>query len=98
MTVALGVSHSSATFLRRRVKLKEFQLSYAALLINVTSKTLDQSEDPWGGASIASFCLQYQVGMATVVFDGNMVEKVFSFLKAFLCGASCIFILKDAFS
>lgn len=48
----------SATFLRRCVKLKSFQLLHAALLINVSSKTVDQSEELGGGASIASFCLQ----------------------------------------
>ncbi len=45
-------------FLRCRVKLKEFKLLQTAPLINVSSKTVDQSEDPGGGASVASFCLQ----------------------------------------
>ncbi len=35
---------------------------------------MDQSEELGGGASVASFCLQ--VGMQTVLFDGNMVEAV----------------------
>ncbi len=37
-------------------KLREFQLLYAAPLINAISKTVDQSEDLGGGASVASFC------------------------------------------
>ncbi len=40
------------------VKLKEFQLLYAAPLINAISKTVDQSEDLGGGASVVSFGLQ----------------------------------------
>ncbi len=50
MTVALAsyifcsVSHMSTVFLRQCVKLKEFQLLHAAPLINVSSKTVDQSE------------------------------------------------------
>ncbi len=46
-----------AAFLRRCVKLKEFQLLHAAQIINVSSKTVVQSEDPGGGATIARFCL-----------------------------------------
>ncbi len=43
------------SFLRHRVKLKVFQLLHEALLINVSSKTVDQSEDLGGGAKVASF-------------------------------------------
>ncbi len=45
------------TFLRR-CEFKEFKLLHRTLLINVSSKTVDQSEDPEGGASFVSFCLQ----------------------------------------
>lgn len=48
----------SIVFLRLQVKLKEFKLLQAAPVINVSSETVDQSEDTGGGASIASFCLQ----------------------------------------
>ncbi len=43
------------SFLRHRVKLKVFQLLHKALLINVRSKTVDQSEDLGGGAKVTSF-------------------------------------------
>ncbi len=49
MTIALASRVAS------RVKLNELQLLHAAPLINVSSKTVDQSEDPGGGASAASF-------------------------------------------
>ncbi len=41
-------------------------------LINISSKTVDQSEDPEAWASIASFCLQEQVVIVTFVFDGHL--------------------------
>ncbi len=47
-----SVLHMSAAFLRRCVKLNKFQLLHAAVLINVSFKTMDKSEDPRGGASI----------------------------------------------
>ncbi len=47
--------HMSTAFLRHHVKLKVFQLLHEAQLINVRSKTVDQSEDPGGGARVASF-------------------------------------------
>ncbi len=43
------------SFLRHRVKLKVFQLLNKALLINVSSKTVDQSEDLGGGGKVESF-------------------------------------------
>ncbi len=42
-------------------KLKDLQLLHAVPLINVSSKTVDLSEDPRDGTGVASFCLQYQV-------------------------------------
>lgn len=53
--VFCSFSNMSTAFLRCCVELKEFQLSYAKPLINVSSKTADQSEDPGGWASIAAF-------------------------------------------
>jgi len=67
----------NAVFLRRCVKLKEFKLLYLAPLINVSSKTVDQSEEPGGGASIVSFRVQKQVGMTTVLCDDNMADEAF---------------------
>ncbi len=67
----------NAVILRSCVKLKEFQLLHLAPLINVSSKTVDQSEEPGGGASTASFCVQKQVGMTTVSCDDNMAEEAF---------------------
>ncbi len=73
MTVALAsrvfcsISHMSAVFLRRCVKLKEFQLLHIAMLINVSSKTVDQSEDPGGGASVVSVLFTVASGMPTVI-------------------------------
>ncbi len=63
MAVTLGSrvfcssSHMSAAYLRCRVKLKECKLLHAALLINVSFKAVDQSEDKGGGAIVASFGL-----------------------------------------
>ncbi len=54
------VLHVSGTFIRCCVKLKELQILLAVPLINVSSKTMDQSEDTRGGASFASFYLQYR--------------------------------------
>lgn len=45
-------------FLRCPVKSKDFKLLHTPLLINVSYKTADQSEDGVGGASVVSFCLQ----------------------------------------
>ncbi len=36
----------------------DVKLLQEVLLINVSSKTVDQSEDPGGGANVVSFCLQ----------------------------------------
>ncbi len=49
---------------------------YTALLINFGSKTVDQSEDPGGGASVVSFSLQLQVGRASDLFEASMAEEV----------------------
>ncbi len=63
-------------------------------LINVSSKTVDQSVEPGGGASA--------VGMANVLFDGNMAEEAFCTTlkkkkeKNFLSAASSVFRHKDA--
>ncbi len=38
--------------------LNKVVLIFAHTPLNVSSKTVDQSEDPGGGASTASFCLQ----------------------------------------
>ncbi len=51
MFVFCCVSHASGTF-------KELKILQPVPLINVRSKTVDQSEDPGSGANIASFCLQ----------------------------------------
>ncbi len=56
--VFCSVSHTCIVFLRLQVKLKEFKLLHAAPVINISSETVDQSEDTKGGASILSFCLQ----------------------------------------
>lgn len=66
----------SVSHVRRRVKLKGFHLLHAAPLISVSSETVDQSEEPGGGASVASFCLQKQTGL-TVLFDDNMPGEAF---------------------
>ncbi len=58
-------------------KLKEFQLWHVVPLIKVSFRTVDQSEDPGRRVSIASFSIQKQISMATVLFDGNMVEEAF---------------------
>ncbi len=46
--MSFAASRIVSVMLRRHVKLKEFQLLYfiSAPLINVSSKTVDQSEDP----------------------------------------------------
>ncbi len=67
--VFCSISRTRTTFLGRRVKLKEFKLLHAVLLINVSFKTMDQSQDPRGRASIESVCF--------ILFDGNMLEEVF---------------------
>ncbi len=51
MFVFCCVSHASGM-------LKELNFLQPVPLINVSSKTVDQSEDPGSGANIASFCLQ----------------------------------------
>ncbi len=98
MTVALLFHvYCSVAFLGNRVKLKEFQLLHTVMLINVSIKTVDQSEDPEGRVSITSFCLQ----LATVLFDGSMAEEAFCaalFLKPFLSTASRSFRRKDVWS
>ncbi len=86
------ISHMNTAFC------KEFQRLHAAPLINVRSKTVDQSEDAGGGASIASYYLQQKIGMATVLFDHNMAEKAFYSVllsKPFLSAASRVFRCKD---
>ncbi len=41
--------------------------AFSTFTLNVvSSKTVDQSEDP-----VACFCLLQQVGMATVLYDGD---------------------------
>jgi len=45
----------------------EFQLLHTVIFINVSSKTVDQSEDPRGGASIAS----------TFVFRSKLARQLF---------------------
>lgn len=54
-SVFCSASCMSAAFF---VRLKEFQLLYAAPLINVSFTAVAQSEELGGGASVASFCLQ----------------------------------------
>ncbi len=54
--VFCSISQVSAAFLWRHIKLKEFQLLHTTSL-NVSSKTVDKSEDPGGRASCVSYYL-----------------------------------------